>query len=178
MTRRSLAKLFVGVVSLALVGACAGDRASSPRPIDDGLGAGAADSLKKASAGEWHLATIRGALLGASSTDTLHAATVAIANAKVEVHAGDLETGSDPRSLNFRDRGVVATLTSGPNGEIDYVVPDPIVVKTGQPSPMRTYRMIISPPAGSAYAARDVQVYFAEQAPSGAGRWKYYLWLR
>jgi hypothetical protein len=51
-------------------------------------------------------------------------------------------------------------------------------VKTGQPSPLVTYRLTISPAAGSPFAARaGVQVYFAEQLP-GDGVFRYYLFRR
>ena len=74
------------------------------------------------------------------------------------------------------DLGVVATVTTDVSGKFQYVLSEPIVVKSGQPSPMTTYRLTVTPPRGSPFAAQSgIQVFFMEQFPAGTADFSYYL---
>ena len=53
---------------------------------------------------------------------------------------------------------------------------EPLIVRTGQPSPNTTYRLTITPPAGSPFAKRSAaQVIFLEQYESMQSIWQYYV---
>jgi hypothetical protein len=132
--------------------------------------------------GEWHLQTIRGVLLGlerSTTGDTSAANTTPVANATVEIHKISLAVtpaeGADSAAQSLKDLGIVATLTTDAAGKFEYVLADPIVVKTGVPSPLITYRLTVTPPPGSPFAAQSgMQVLFAEQI-GGDGVVHYYL---
>src|SRR4051812_1319937 len=134
------------------------------------------------SPGEWHLQTIRGAVLGldrATTGDTSAANTTPVANATVEIHKISLvinpPTGADSASRSLQDLGIVATKTTDAAGRFEYVLTEPIIVKTGEPTPLVTYRLTVIPPAGSPFAGQSgMQVFFAEQL-GGDGVVHYYL---
>jgi hypothetical protein len=125
---------------------------------------------------EWRLKTIRGVVLGLASTpgrsDTLQFVQygvpgTAIAGATIEIHKFTLPS---------TDLGIVTTIKSGADGKFEYVISDPLIVRTGQPSPNTTYRLTITPPAGSPFAKRTAaQVIFAEQVPAAQTVWEYYV---
>jgi hypothetical protein len=184
------------VLTAALtIGACSDQNAAptSPDPklvSNSGLVTGAqttpSDTTAGSPSGEWHLATIRGVLRGIASTtgltsgDTSNVSTPVIAGATIEIHKFSLDatspTSGDTSAVTFKDLGVVATVTTDASGKFQYVLSEPIVVKTGQPSPRITYRLTATPPAGSPFAARsDIQVFFMEQLPAGTADFNYYL---
>jgi hypothetical protein len=152
--------------------------ASSSAP---GTGTSPRDTLGT-SPGEWHLQTIRGQVLGmdrAATGDTSATNTTPIANATVEIHKISLvivpPAGADSAKQSLQDLGIVATKTTDAAGRFEYVLDDPIIVKTGQPTPLVTYRLTVHTPAGSAFAGQSgMQVLFAEQLP-GDGVSHYYL---
>lgn len=182
----------VAVLSAALAAAitlagCSGDAtapaAGGPSALSSAPGSGGpSDTLRSSPNGEWDLKTIRGVVLGLERTatgDTSSANTTPIANATIEIHKISLVmvpgTGTDTASSKSQDLGIVATKTTDAAGQFEYVIDDPLIVKTGQPSPLVTYRLTITPPAGSAFAGMSgVQVFFAEQLP-GDGVFHYYL---
>ena len=106
---------------------------------------------------------------------------IADPNAKVEIHKVGLNSSpaaGDSASFKLQDLGVVATVTADASGKFEYVLSDPIVVKSGQP-PMITYQLTITPPAGSPLAARSgIQVFFMEQFPASLPAVNYYLFLK
>jgi hypothetical protein len=179
----------LALVGLVAIGACSGDATGIPTLSPNsasGLsnsGTPASDTTLGGSPGEWHLKTIRGIVLGAHSmvnADTSEFASNPIAGAKVEIHKIDLtpttSTGGDSASRRFKDLGIVATVTADASGRFQYVLDDPIVVKSGQASPSTTYHLTITPPAGSAFpATSDVQVLFMEQLPASWDAVNYYL---
>jgi hypothetical protein len=136
--------------------------------------------------GEWHLATIRGVLRGVTSAsglaagDSSSATTSIIAGAKIDIHKYSLDisgTTGDSASMQLKDLGVVATVTTDAQGKFQHVLADPIIVKSGQPSPKITYRLTVTPPAGSPFAAQSgIQVFFMEQFPAGTPDLNYYLY--
>jgi hypothetical protein len=74
--------------------------------------------------------------------------------------------GVDSAKQSLQDLGIVATKTTDAAGRFEYVLDDPIIVKTGQPTPLVTYRLTVHTPAGSAFAGQSgMQVLFAEQLP-------------
>ena len=67
-------------------------------------------------------------------------------------------------------------MTTDAAGKFQYVLSEPIVVKSGQPSPRITYQLSVTPPAGSAFTAQSgIQVFFMEQFPAGTADLPYYL---
>ena len=182
---------FAAAVGTATLVACAGADNSVTAPV---LGTstrsattgssgkpGTGDTTVTNPTGEWRLATIHGLLLGydpsRTSGDTLGTSTP-VANARVELHKYSLQTSasSDSGSTALRDLGVVATLTTDASGRFNYVLSDPIVVKSGQAPPTVTYKVNVTPPPGSPYAAAQaLQVFFAEQL-TGDGTWRLYLY--
>ena len=180
--------LFAGVVLMA----CSSESTS---PTLGGLSAssstpGAGDPTTSPdtvgpSQGEWHLKTIRGLVLGLERSptgDSSSAGTTPVANAKVEIHKISLvmtaAAGGDTNTVKLQDLGVVATRTTDNAGRFEYVIDEPLIVKTGQPSPLITYQLTITPPTGSSFLAQSgAQVFFAEQLP-GDGVSRYYLRAR
>lgn len=68
---------------------------------------------------------------------------VVIPNATIEIHK---------ISMPSTDAGVVATVRSDAEGKFQFVIDQPIIVRTGQttPSPI-TYRLTITPSSGSSF---------------------------
>jgi hypothetical protein len=184
---RHAAALVVGVALLACshdstepaLGAPPAVAASAPGA--GGSGASPHDTVGT-NPGEWHLQTIRGAVIGlerATTGDTSAANTTPVANATVEIHKISLvigaPAGADSASRSLQDLGIVATKTTDAAGRFEYVLADPIVVKTGEPTPLVTYRLTVIPPAGSPFVGQSgMQVLFAEQL-GGDGVSHYYL---
>lgn len=117
---------------------------------------------------------------GASGDTTSATSAPIIAGAKIEIHKFSLDitapTAGDSSTVKLQDLGIVATVTSDAAGKFEYVLSDPIIVKTGQPSPKITYRLTITPPAGSPFVAQSgIQVFFMEQLPAGTPAFNYYL---
>lgn len=145
-------------------------------------GTGTSQDTLGSSQREWHLQTIRGAVLGldrSTTGDTSAANTTPVANAKVEIHKISLAivpgSGADSASRSLQDLGIVATKTTDASGRFEYVLDDPIIVKTGEPTPLITYRLTVTPPAGSPFVGQSgMQVLFAEQI-GGDGVVHYYL---
>jgi hypothetical protein len=180
------------IAAIGLVG-CSNDT-TRPAPADGPIASSSApgnasggspsspDTLGGAPHGEWHLQTIRGAVLGldrSAGIDTSVAAATPIANATIEIHKISLAivppSGSDTATAKLKDLGIVATATTDASGRFEYVISEPLIVKTGEPSPLITYHLTIIPPAGSSFVGQsDVQVFFAEQLP-GDGVFHYYL---
>jgi len=191
------ARLLLGLMTAAMIGACSDDDPglTTPNPTsfssNPGAGSGAgtqtpSDSTLGSSTGEWHLATIRGVLRGVSgsaglaSGDTSSGSVSVIAGATVEIHKFSLNapngTSGDSASTKAQDLGVVATVTTDAAGKFQYVLSDPIIVKSGQPTPLTTYRLTVTPPRGSPFAAQSgIQVFFMEQFPAGTADFSYYL---
>jgi hypothetical protein len=154
------------------VGPTVGDESAATA---NGVG-GKGDTTVVSTTREWHLKTIRGVVLGLGSapgrSDTLQFAQygvpgTAIAGATIEIRKFTLPS---------TDLGVVTTITSDAAGKFEYVIGDPLIVRTGQPSPNTTYRLTIRPPAGSPFAKRTAaQVIFAEQFPATQTVWEYYV---
>ena len=161
-------------VALALVGCSHDSTGLTPggSPSTASSGTAPSDTVTVVPHGEWHLQTVHGVLLGlerSTTGDTSAANTTPVANAKVEIHK--ISLAMSPPS----DLGVVATKTTDAAGRFEYVLDDPIVVKTGEPTPLITYRLTVTPPAGSPFAGQSgMQVYFAEQL-TGDGVVHYYL---
>ena len=183
-----LALLFAGVVLMACSSESTSPTLGGPSASSSGPGAEdpkTSPDTAGPSQGEWHLKTIRGLVLGlerSTTGDSSAATTPPIANATVEIHKVSLAltaaTGGDTNTVKLQDLGVVATRTTDNAGRFEYVIDEPLIVKTGQPSPLITYRLTITPPAGSPFAAQSgVQVFFAEQLP-GDGVSRYYLRAR
>lgn len=187
------ARRLLALAGLVAIGACDGDvtgvpPVGSPNSANGALGTGnpaSSDTAQGPSAGEWHLATIRGVVIGINvfATDTTPSAQNVLAGATVEVHkiglAPTTAAGGDSTSRTFQDLGVVTTVTTDASGRFEYVLRDPIIVKSGQPSPQITYHLTITPPAGSRFAAQsDVQVLFMEQLPATQAAVNYYLFPR
>jgi hypothetical protein len=181
------ARRLFAIGSVVVLGACAGDVTDvppvGPSSLANGtLGSGApapSDTARGNPSGEWRLATIRGIVIGTDvfSTDTMPSPENTLVGAKVEIHKIGLPpAGGDSTSRRFQDLGVVATVTTDNAGKFEYVLADPLVVKSGQPSPQITYHLTITPPAGSRFAAQsDVQVFFMEQFPASMTAVNYYL---
>ena len=192
-TARSVAaRQFLALTAALTIGACSND--AGPTSPDQKLSANSgtgtqtspSDTTAGSPTGEWHLKTIRGVLRGVTSSarlasgDTSATSTPIIAGAKIEIHKFSLDVSNvsagDSASFKLLDLGVVATVTTDAAGKFQYVLSDPIVVKSGQPSPKITYRLTATPPAGSPFAARsDIQVFFMEQFPAGTPDFPYYL---
>lgn len=181
------ARRFLALAGVVAIGACS-DAATSPAPAglkNSANGTPGADTTQGTQT-EWHLATIRGVVIGAHvllTADSSSAATTPIGGAKVEIHKMALtsttSTSGDSASMRPQDLGVVATVTADASGRFEYVLSDPIVVKFGQPSPLITYHLTITPPASSPFAAQsDIQVFFMEQFPAGQTAVNYYLYPR
>jgi hypothetical protein len=119
---------------------------------------------------------------GALGDTALGVNSITVPNAKVEIHKVGLNSTSaagDTASFTLQDLGVVARVTTDASGKFDYVLSDPIVVKSGQSSPKITYQLTITPPAGSPFAAQSgIQVFFMEQFPAGQPALNYYLHLK
>ena len=160
MARRLLA--LAGVVA---IGACSNDVAGvtptgSNNSVTGGPTSGnpaSSDTTGGAPQGEWHLATIRGVVVGinaqagARGDTALGVNPITVSNAKVEIHKVGLNSTSaagDTASYRLQDLGVVATVTTDASGKFEYVLSDPIVVKSGQSSPMITYQLTVTPPSG------------------------------
>jgi hypothetical protein len=160
----------------------AGRSAAASAPGSGGNGSSPQDTVGSAPHGEWHLQTIRGAVLGldrATTGDTSIANTTPIAGATVEIHKISLvitqPVAGDSASGTLKDLGIVATKTTDASGQFEYVLDEPIIVKTGEPTPLVTYRLTVSPPSGSPFAGQSaMQVLFAEQL-GGDGVSHYYL---
>ena len=189
---RSAGRHFLALTAALAIGACSNDSGlTSPDPkLSANSGTGSqtspSDTTAGSPSGEWHLKTIRGVLHGVTSSarlasgDTSAMSTPIIAGAKIEIHKFSLDFSNvspgDSASLKLLDLGVVATVTTDAAGKFQYVLSDPIIVKSGQPSPKITYRLTATPPAGSPFAARsDIQVFFMEQFPAGTPDLAYYL---
>jgi hypothetical protein len=180
----------MALAGVAVISACSGDvtglpSAGSKNSVNgkpNSENPASSDTTQGGSPGEWHLATIRGVVLGTNgwNTDTTSSAATVISGAKVEIHKIGLKSATsaagDSASSKFQDLGIVATATTDASGRFEYVLSDPIVVKSGQSSPMTTYHLTITPPAGSPFAAQsDVQVWFMEQFPANQTAVNYYL---
>lgn len=183
----------LAIVGVVAIGACAGDvtevQPFGSKDLASGaLGSGnpaSSDTTRGGSASEWHLATIRGVVLGINgfASDTTTSATTVQAAATVEIHKIGLtpvtSASGDTASMKFQDLGVVATVTTDAAGRFEYVLREPLVVKAGQPSPLTTYHLTITPPASSRFGAEsDVQVLFMEQLPASQAAVNYYLFPR
>ncbi|MEP6619045.1 MAG: hypothetical protein ABJE47_07020 [bacterium] len=186
------ARRVVGLVGVLAIGACSADSTgptttgSKSQLPGDASHPASSDSTGVPASGEWHLATIRGLVAGldrnvlGAPADTSATGITAVGGAKVQIHKvaihGTVNPSSPGGGLTFEDLGIVATVTTDAHGNFEYVLSDPIVVKSGQPSPMTTYQLTITPPAGSPYASQsNVQVFFLEQFPAGVSRWNYFL---
>ena len=192
-TNYSIAARRLIVLTAALtIGACSNDAGltSPDQRLLSNSGAGSqtppSDTAVSSPSGEWHLATIRGVLHGVvgssglASGDSSSAATPIIAGATIAIHKFSLDvttaTSGDSASVQLADLGVVATVTTDASGKFQYVLGDPIIVKSGQPAPKITYRLTITPPVGSPFAAQSgIQVFFMEQFPAGTPNLNYYL---
>ena len=191
MIHAATARRFLALTAALAIGACADDGSltSPDRKLlaNNGSPTTPPDTTAGSPSGEWHLQTIRGVLHGVVSSgglasgDTSSMSTPIIAGAKIEIHKFSLDasattTSGDSATVHLQDLGVAATVTSDAAGKFEYVLSDPIVVKSGQPSPRITYRLAVTPPAGSPFAARsDIQVFFMEQFPAGTPDLNYYL---
>jgi hypothetical protein len=175
-------------LAVAAVAACSDDAltATGPdaAPEAAALNGGPSDTSVTPPTGEWHLATIRGVVIGVERSsglvDTSDAATTRIAGATIEIHkidlAGTAGMAGDTTTYQLKDLGVVATVETDAQGRFEYVLSDPIIVKSGEPSPLTTYHLTITPRAGSKFAARSgVQVFFAEQLGGGGASYNYFL---
>ena len=127
---------------------------------------------------EWRLQTIRGVVLGRPISDMRDSLILqytqykgggtVVPNATIEIHKINMPS---------TDLGVVTTVRSDAQGRFEFVIDQPIIVRTGQttPSPI-TYRLTITPPAGSPFAKRTgAQVIFAEQFAPDQAVWEYYV---
>ncbi|HTE44211.1 MAG TPA: hypothetical protein VK636_03115 [Gemmatimonadaceae bacterium] len=181
----AVAGRLLGVAGVLAIVACS-DGASGPTAIGSSPPASSVigstgDTTRGPTTGEWHLATIRGLAIGVDritangSVDTSAAKTTALAGAKVEIRKVQLLPAVGFAPMGYQDIGIVATVTADAAGKFEYVLSDPIVVKSGQPSPMISYRVTITPTVGSPFAKGDLQVYFVEQFPSGIANWNYFL---
>jgi hypothetical protein len=178
------ARRLLALVGVLALGACsdaatglpsAGSENSASNTPTSG-NPGSSDTTQGAP-GEWHLATIRGVVLGTHETSS--STNTSISGATVEIHKMSITAAppGDSASTRLQDLGVVATLTSDASGGFEYVLSDPIIVKAGQPSPTITYHLTITPPAGSPFAAQsDIQVFFMEQLPATQAAVNYYLY--
>ena len=185
------ARRFLALTSALAISACSDDGGlTSPdqKLLANGAGiqTSPSDTTASSPSGEWHLATIRGVLRGVTSTsgiasgDTTATSTPTIAGAKVEIHKFSIDvttaTAGDSAAVQLKDLGIVATVTTDGAGKFQYVLGDPIIVKSGEPSPKITYRLSVTPPAGSPFAAQSgIQVFFMEQFPAGTPYLNYYL---
>jgi len=183
------------LVAAATISACSDDGSglTTPNPTlfssNPGGGSGTqtpSDSTTGSPSGEWHLATIRGILRGVggpgglASGDTSSASISVIAGATIEVHKFSLAAANaasgDTAAVKLQDLGAVATVTTDAAGKFQYVLSEPLIVKSGQPSPTTTYRLTVTPPRGSPFAAQSgIQVFFMEQFPAGTADYPYYL---
>jgi hypothetical protein len=189
------ARWLLALTAAVAIAACsdnAGLTSVDPKSLStSGAGVGtqtpsSSSDTSAAPSGEWHLATIRGVLHGVTgsnglaSGDSSSTTTPIIANATIEIHKFSLDAVSpasgDSASVKLRDLGVVATVTTDAAGKFQYTLSDPIVVKSGQPSPRITYRLTVTPPSGSPFAPQSgIQVFFMEQFPAGTPDLPYYL---
>jgi hypothetical protein len=197
-TRFGTARAALALLSVAAFAACSDDSqnptalqsSKNPGDASPGVVAGASakqDSSQSNPSGEWHLATIRGVLLGLTvdsmpnSPDAPRINGTPVPNATVEIHKFALpvtSTTGDSTTITsgLKDLGVVATVTADAQGKFQYVLADPLIVKTGQPSPKITYQLTVTPPSGSPFAARSgIQVYFMEQLPPTLTEFAYYV---
>lgn len=184
----AIALRLFGLTGVLAIAACSDD-ATGPtpnpaRPLGSAVAGSPGDTTRGSTTGEWHLATIRGIALGldkinsGAGGDTTRFGTTALAGAKVEIRKVRLIPTADFRPWDYQDLAVVATVTADAEGKFEYVLSEPIVVKSGEPSPMISYRVTITPLAGSPYAVGDLQVTFAEQFQAGTTAWNYLLFRR
>lgn len=172
----------VTMTSVIAAGACSGD-SLGPTVGDQNAAAakaagGKADTTVTIPNREWRLQTIRGVVLGRPISDMRDSMLlqytqyknggVVIPNATIEVRKINLPS---------TDVGLVTTLRSDAEGKFQFVIDQPIIVRTGQPTPSSiTYHLVITPPAGSPYAKRTgAQVIFAEQFAADQAVWEYYV---
>ncbi len=197
-TRSISARRLLALVAVATIGACSDDGTGLTLPdptsfsSNGGTGSGTqnpgpktpSDTTAGSPSGEWHLATIRGILRGVTgslaSGDTSSSSISAVVGATIEIHKFSLSAASasagDTAAMRAQDLGVVATVITDAAGKFQYVLSEPLVVKSGQPSPMTTYRLSVTPPRGSPFAAQSgIQVFFMEQFPAGTADFAYYL---
>ena len=191
-THTTSARRFLALTAALAISACSDDGGltSPDQKLSANGGTGSqttpSDTTVGSPTGEWHLQTIRGVLRGVTSSgglasgDTSSATAPIIAGAKIDIHKVSLDvtgaTSGDSASMTLKDLGVVATVTTDAAGKFQYVLSEPIIVKSGQPSPKITYRLTVTPPAGSPFAAQsNIQVFFMEQFPAGAPDFNYYL---
>lgn len=170
----------LGALAIVAIAACstdtAGPTSSDPAATSTTAGKPGDTSVVVPANREWRLATIRGVVMGISRgpgvSDSAQFSQYnvpgsEVAGATIEVHKFTLPS---------TDLGVVATITSDAAGKFEYVISEPLIVRTGQPSPNTTYRLTITPPAGSPFAKRvAAQVIFLEQYQSMQSIWQYYV---